>query len=311
MRIDPGDGWPGDDLDGQFDDHPDAYPDVEPDIGSTGTELGLGYMSDGPQSSFDIPEPIGTAQDGQPGLIGDPADDVRFWHQQEAPNSCAVAAQEGVLEQVTGVPFTESHLATEAEALGWYRPAEGTPLSHVGDLLDAHGVHTSRGAVSLDQLVELAHRDVPVIVSVDSAELWSGVVPDASLDQAPYLVGGGANHVVVVTGFDFTDPAHPMVVLNDSGIPNGGGVRVDLGHFVDAWADSGNYAVFPDGAAPLPPPAGAESDLVAAVSAPSWEPVVGISWTVEGSTESGNPVEYSTSYGGHYDQKTGEEVTPK
>lgn len=37
----------------------------------------------------------------------------------------------------------------------------------------------------------------------------------------------------------------------------------------------------------------------------------GTSWTVDGTTESGNAVEWSTSYNGYFDQKTGEQVEPK
>ncbi len=37
----------------------------------------------------------------------------------------------------------------------------------------------------------------------------------------------------------------------------------------------------------------------------------GTSWTVDGTTESGNPVEWSTSYNGYYDEVTSEEVEPK
>ena len=39
-------------------------------------------------------------------------------------------------------------------------------------------------------------------------------------------------------------------------------------------------------------------------------PMFGTSWTVPGESEEGNPVEWSTSDDGYYDEVTGEEVEP-
>ena len=44
-----------------------------------------------------------------------------------------------------------------------------------------------------------------------------------------------ADHAVQVIGIDRTDPACPMVVLNDSGTPNGCGELVPLDVFENAW----------------------------------------------------------------------------
>ncbi|HEY8986340.1 MAG TPA: C39 family peptidase [Streptomyces sp.] len=274
----------------------------------------------GGHDSPDVPGPYASSLDApsphESLLIGHPDADMRFWHEQEAPNSCAVAAQEDVLESVTGLSFDESRLAVEAEADGWYDPARGTPLAHVGDLLEEHGVPTVReDGGTVEELMTLAAQDVPVIVSVDSAELWGARAGDAALADAPVIVGGGAMHVVVVTGFDLTDPLHPCVVVNDSGVPDGAGMRVGLDRFEEAWAASGHVMVHPgeSGAS-----AGQEladmpgSGLVALVGAEPVEPVmVGTALSVDGETESGNPVAYSTTTNEYYDTKTWETVEPK
>lgn len=328
--------WPG--FGGHEFDHGDWLHDdldhrpgqVEPDGPHGPTDPGdaarhdLLAQSAGGQSTHDSGFPdqdqalVASAHEPGP-VIGDPDGDVRFWHGQEAPNSCAVAAQEDVLEAITGHPVAESQLASEAAAHGWYDPAQGTPLSHVGDLLEAHGVATARAdGASLHDLMTLADRDVPVIVSVDSSELWAaGAGHAAALTDAPVIVGGGADHVVVVTGFDLSDPGHPEIVLNDSGRPDGAGIRVDLDRFEDAWADSGHYLVYPTGEPSTPGATAAtdvevaDSGLAAHVGADPVEPVVGTSWTVPGQTESGHDVGWSTTTNEYYDTMTNEPVEPK
>jgi hypothetical protein len=80
-----------------------------------------------------------------------------------------------------------------------------------------------------------------------------------------------------------------MVVLNDSGTPDGAGERVPLAIFEQAWEDSGHLMV------------------TAAQPAAS----LGTTYTVDGTTDAGNAVEWSTSSNAYYDQRTGSEVTPR
>lgn len=70
-----------------------------------------------------------------------------------------------------------------------------------------------------------------VIVSVNSDEIWYG-----ETDQL-FVPVDGANHAVQVIGIDDSDPDNPMVILNDSGTPDGCGEMVPLDVFEDAWAD--------------------------------------------------------------------------
>ena len=45
------------------------------------------------------------------------------------------------------------------------------------------------------------------------------------------------NHAVQVIGIDYSNPDEPMVILNDSGTPDGCGEMVPLDTFLDAWED--------------------------------------------------------------------------
>jgi hypothetical protein len=35
-----------------------------------------------------------------------------------------------------------------------------------------------------------------------------------------------------------SDPANPHIIVNDSGIPDGGGLMIPVDDFMNAWADS-------------------------------------------------------------------------
>ncbi len=236
-------------------------------------------------------------------MLGSPETEAPFWHQQELDDSCAVVAQEEILREF-GQPVTELGLAAEADSHGWYSPGQGTGLSEVGNLLEAHGVPTERtSGASLADLVALSGQDVPVIVAVDSAELWAGADEAAGLVDPMSVVGAdGSDHAVVITGFDLTDPGSPEVIVNDSGRPDGAALHVPVDSFERAWAASDNFMVHPDvdgPQTPVPAAAGASPDRL------------GTSWTVDGESEAGNPVEWSTSYNAYFDEKTGEQVEPK
>ena len=71
-----------------------------------------------------------------------------------------------------------------------------------------------------------------VIVAIDADEIWHGEGGDLFSPNAT------ANHAVEVIGIDYTNPEKPMVILNDSGSPNGRGEMVPLDDFLDAWKDS-------------------------------------------------------------------------
>jgi len=171
-------------------------------------------------------------------IIGTPEDDIDEWHLQETDCSCAIASQEFVLEQLTGEEYDEAELREIAEENGWYDPNGGTPVNDVGNLLEMEGLTVERSTGgSIEDIEECLNNGGKVIVSVDSDEIWYGENDDV------YGPGMDADHAVEVIGIDYSNPDEPMVILNDSGIPNGAGAAIPLDNFVEAWEDGGCFMV--------------------------------------------------------------------
>ena len=159
-----------------------------------------------------------------------------FWEQQNL-NNCAVVAQKMVLDAI-GIPNSEGALTIRAWIDGSLPDIRGGMHAFLaGEILERHGVsvHT-RPHLTLSELEELLREGHMVIVGVDAEELWFG-------DDDDYDLGLDDNHAVVLLEIDTTDPDNPVAVMNDSGSPEGAERRVPLQTFMDAWADSGNFAV--------------------------------------------------------------------
>ncbi|MBR1482753.1 MAG: hypothetical protein IJ598_07265 [Ruminococcus sp.] len=174
-------------------------------------------------------------------VVGEPTADAAHWHVQETGSTCAVASQEFVLEELTGREYNEHELAQIAEAHGWYTPGDetgGTPLNCVGNLLDYMGLNTERSTGNGIQDIEntLAHGG-KVIVGVDADELWSGETDDF------FGPGMDADHAIEVIGINHSDPDHPTVIVNDSGVANGCAAEMPLEDFLEAWEDSDCFMV--------------------------------------------------------------------
>lgn len=181
--------------------------------------------------------------------IGDPLGDAEFWQHQTTPFSCAVQAQRGILEAVTGQDFSEAQLSAEAAEIGVLSTGivdgrSGTSPEALGELLSLHGVesHVTEHATVGDLMSELAagHK---VIVGVHAGDLWT---PD-SLDN---LLHRGADHAIWVTGVDVSDPEHLKVLVNDSGDPHGCAKSYELDQFLRAWDDSDHFLVATNHAPP-------------------------------------------------------------
>ncbi|EDX83066.1 hypothetical protein S7335_244 [Synechococcus sp. PCC 7335] len=185
------------------------------------------------------------------GVFGTPDEDMENWHQQTRDDTCAIASQEFVLDEVLGRDVTEQELTEVATANGWYTPGGGTPLHATGNLLEAYGVPvTQEFGGSLQDIAEKLEQGQKVIVGVDADEIWTpgeNALEDDVLGD--YIAGYGhipgqdANHAVQVIGIDATDPNNPMVILNDPGTADGQGFRVPAGEFENAWADSQKFMV--------------------------------------------------------------------
>lgn len=179
-------------------------------------------------------------------ISGDPANDMQNWHMQTHDDTCAVVCQEFVLKE-NGYKVSEDQLRDLALENGWYTDGGGTPAEHVGDLLEAYGmdVDKTKGA-SIDDIENCLDNGGSVIVGVDADEIWAqshDYITDEILNDPPFAPGGDANHAVEVIGIDSSDPNNVMVILNDSGSPDGCGSMIPLDDFMSAWNDSGNMLV--------------------------------------------------------------------
>ena len=174
--------------------------------------------------------------------IGTPdADSSFFPGQQSYPDTCAIRCQEFVLEQFTGMDFDETALVQECQQNGWYAPGGGTSPEDVGNLLEAHGVAVNRYAnANIFNLASELAQGHKVIIGVDSGELWK---QHPILENIEDFFGiNGADHAVVISGIDTSDPNQTYVIVSDPG--TGEAVaRYPMEQFLDAWQDSDFFMV--------------------------------------------------------------------
>lgn len=157
---------------------------------------------------------------------------------QHQSDTCAIKSQQIILHSF-GVDIPEEILTIEATGKGYYIPGQGSPADHMGMLLEDHGVgtHTKYHATVYDLAAELAQGH-KVIVGVDADELWR---PSFFND----LFGEQANHALIVTGIDTTNPNDIRVLITDPG--TGDVARsYPMAQFLDAWHDSSCMMVATD-----------------------------------------------------------------
>lgn len=169
-----------------------------------------------------------------PKVIGDPATRIvsEQVHQHYA-DTCAIQCQRLILNQY-GVGVNEEDLVQEASARGIYN--HGTSPEDVGKLLESHGVgiHRYENANVFNLSNELAQGH-KVIVGVESDDLWH---KNSILHEIADFFGlGKADHAVIVSGIDTSDPAHIKVNITD---PGTGDVAKSypIEQFMDAWKGS-------------------------------------------------------------------------
>ncbi len=242
--------------------------DLEPEMDPFQDDDDIELVNEDPGSIYEVPDDpeedleteIENLSDPDPsdGMFGTPDEDMENWHQQMRDDSCAIASQEFVLDEVLGRDVTEQELTEVATANGWYTPGGGTPLHATGNLLEAYGVPvTQEFGSSLQDIANKLEQGQKVIVGVDADEIWTPGENELEDDVlGDYVAGYGhipgqdANHAVQVIGIDTTDPDNPMVILNDPGTVDGQGFRVPAGEFENAWADSQQFMVSTTGLTP-------------------------------------------------------------
>ncbi len=177
---------------------------------------------------------------------------IDAWEQQMLPDTCAVVSEMSIINQF-GYDLTQDQASFISAEHGWYHPGGGTPMGDIGNMMDLYNIpnHTVFDATIKDLAAEL-QAGHGVIVGVNSSELWK-TGPLADLNEflcETFGIDNPADHAVVVTGIDVSDPSQPMVVINDSGHPDGAGARYPLDQFIDAWENSGFYYTATDN--PIP-----------------------------------------------------------
>lgn len=169
-------------------------------------------------------------------IAGNPEEDMENWHPQLEQNSCAIASQSFIAEQLLDGEYSEESMIRAAEKMGWYEAREGTAPDDVGKLLECLGLEVEREYnVTLSELAETLESGEKVICGVNNQIL--------ACPEMAELPGIKANHAVQVIGIDATDPEHVEVILNDPGVADGQGIRHDLDTFMEAWETSGYFAV--------------------------------------------------------------------
>ena len=212
---------------------------------ATGDQNHLGHSG---QGLFDLLSNASPVFGSEPShTVGTPTDDAKDWVHQTTDFTCAVVSQEMILHEF-GIDVSEASLVHEADKGGWLSD-HGTYPEDLGKLLDLHGVpnHTNLNGSVADLTEELAQGH-KIIVGVYADELWQQDPLQTGIRE---LLGlDGANHAIVLTGLDMSDPDHPKVVVNDPGDPQGGGKAYPLNQFMEAWHGSGNMYVATDSAPP-------------------------------------------------------------
>ena len=153
------------------------------------------------------------------------SDDVR----QLYDDTCAIKSQQLILRDF-GIDLSEDQLRDEAVANGWYDG--GTSPSDVGKLLELHGVGISQyDNANIFNLVNELAQGHKVIVGLDSGELWKDNLFDRLFEDSK------ADHALIVSGIDTSDPENVKVILTD---PGTGDLLKEypMECFVEAWQDS-------------------------------------------------------------------------
>lgn len=166
-------------------------------------------------------------------IVGNPAEAMEIWEHQGATNRCSLYAQMFAIEELTGQDIDIEEFADIAEANGWFTEDGGTPGQYCNKMAEYYGLETEvTYDNSLSDIAESLNNGEKVLISIDADEIWYGENDDI---YAP----DGSNHALEVIGIDYSDPENPMIILNDSGNPDGCGTMVPYQTFMDAWDDSG------------------------------------------------------------------------
>lgn len=215
---------------GMADNHEVYY--IDPSTGQLVPSLAAGYDIGG--TIYTELEQFQPDDNYPEGISGDPAQSMTHWECQGDTKRCALYSQKFVIEElnpnVGEIDIEE--FADIAKENGWFTEEGGTTFLNMNNMLDYYGIENEMTFHnSIDDIEDCLNNGGKVIVSIDSHEIWYGE------DNNIFAPESSSNHAVEVIGIDRTDPDHPMVILNDSGTPNGRGEMIPLDVFEGAWED--------------------------------------------------------------------------
>lgn len=202
------------------------------------SDITAGFMTDGPAYSPIAASSIGANFDPSAAdadkVSGSPEESMENWEFQGPTSRCAVYAQKFVIADLTGQNIPIEEMVEVAVENGWLTDDVengGTMALNTDKMLDYYNIeHEMMFDTDIDTLEEALNAGEGVIVSIDAHQVWSDKPNDIFSPDTT------SDHMVQVIGIDRTDPDNPMVVLNDSGTPDGRGELVPLEVFDNAWS---------------------------------------------------------------------------
>ena len=186
-------------------------------------------------------------------VLGDPVGQLPYWEMQIEPDNCSVVAEMMIIRQF-GVDIDQKEANFLASLYGWYcGGGGGTSFDDIGKLMNKYGVpsRTRLGVSKKEMRSDLINELMAghgVIVGIRSPQA------SESYESNPYAAGRvgqtPANHAVILTGIDVSDPEEPKAIVNDPGYEDGAGKEWSLDDFIDACWNGCRFYVATD--EPLP-----------------------------------------------------------
>ena len=177
----------------------------------------------------DPADPFETDDDG---VHGEPMTDIEYHQAQVGPNDCLPTSVAMVLTEVLGDEVPQGDVVDLANELGILGPT-GMSIEGGVQLLEHWDVDASVETGSMDDLRAMLDADKPVIIGLDSDDLYGQ-------GDAPFADDFVAGHAVVITGID---DEQGLVYINDPGFPDGAGVAIPIEQFEDAWTDADHQMI--------------------------------------------------------------------
>ena len=147
---------------------------------------------------------------------------------------CTIVCEQYALD-VFGIHKSLYALAELAKENGWLEES-GMSLDNFGKISSFFGLKVLSGMATYEDLVYALNKDKQVIVAVDGGELTGNPLEECLEDV---LAGGVSDHTVVVLTVDESSKTVSIYDPSQGPMP----ITVDLDRFIDAWNDSGNFAL--------------------------------------------------------------------